>query len=135
MRTCAPLLMAGLLFVLAPRLRAQTPNDVVELFRTAADALSNRDADAFLDHFDRKMPDYEKLHDEIAALLDHSETTSAIEIVSDEGNDQKRALELDWLLQVDQERPRRQIVKCRIERQGKKWKITAFDPVDFFKTS
>jgi len=42
-------------------------------------------------------------------------------------------LQLDWLLQIEDEQPRRQILKCTIERQGKNWKITALDPIEFFK--
>jgi hypothetical protein len=51
----------------------------------------------------------------------------------DEGDELKRTLELDWLLKIDTDEPRRQIVKCQVEKQGKKWKITALEPVDFFK--
>ena len=46
---------------------------------------------------------------------------------------QKRTLELDWLLKIDNAEPRRQIVKCQVEKQGKKWKITSLDPVEFFR--
>ena len=61
------------------------------------------------------------------------EIGSTIEVITDEGDEQKRTLELDWLLKIDNAEPRRQIVKCQVERQGKKWKITALDPVEFFK--
>ena len=60
--------------------------------------------------------------------------------VSDEGDDQKRSLELDWLLALnDKENPdirkdtRRGVVKVSVERQGKRWKIVALNPVDFFR--
>ena len=113
----------------------ETPKDVLDLFRTAAEALADKDPTAFLDKFDRKMPGYDTLHDEVFALLDHSEVSSELEIVSDEGDAQKHALQLDWVLRVDEDQPRREIIKCRIERQGKKWKITSIEPVDFFRPS
>jgi hypothetical protein len=112
---------------------ADTPKDVVDLFRTAAEALADKDSAAFLDKFDRNMPAYNALHDEVLALLDHSEVGSDVEIVSDEGDAQKRAVQLDWLLRIDEDQPRRQVIKCRIERQGKKWKITSLEPVEFFQ--
>ena len=60
--------------------------------------------------------------------------------ISDEGDDQKRSLELDWLLSLDdkdnagvQKETRRGVIKVRVERQGKRWKIAALEPVDFFR--
>jgi hypothetical protein len=111
------------------------PKDVLDLFRTAAEALADKDPTNFLDKFDRKMAGYDTLHDEVFALLDHSEVSSELEIVSDEGDAQKRVLQLDWVLHIDEDQPRRQIVKCSIERQGKKWKITSIEPVEFFRPS
>jgi hypothetical protein len=112
---------------------ADTPKEVVDLFRTAVEALADKDSAAFLDKFDRNMPAYNTLHDEILALLDHSEVGSDVEIVTDEGDAQRRTVQLDWLLRIDDDQPRRQIVRCRIERQGKKWKITSIEPVEFFQ--
>jgi hypothetical protein len=109
------------------------PKDVLDFFRTAAEALADKDAAAFLGHFDRKMADYDELEREVRALLDRSETGSSIEIVSDEGNDRKRNLQLDWLLRIDEDSPRRQIVKCTIEKQGRRWRITSLEPVSFFR--
>jgi hypothetical protein len=124
------------LFVFAFPLCAQEPpKDVLEFFRTTAEALADKDASAFLGHFDRAMPGYDTLESEVRALLDRSEVTSTIEIISDQGDDAKRTLQLDWLLRVDQDLPRRQIVKCTVERRGKQWKITALEPVGFFQPS
>ena len=109
------------------------PKDVLDFFRTAAEALADKDASAFLEHFDVKMTSYETLSSEVQALLERSEVASSIEVVEDHGDDQKHMLQLDWLLRIDMDLPRRQIVKCTIEKQGRKWKITVFDPVDFFK--
>jgi hypothetical protein len=106
----------------------------MEVFRAASEALANQDTDAFLDQFDAKMPQFEKLRDEIQELFGAAqEIGSTIDVITDEGDEQKRVLGLDWLLKVDNEEPRRQIVKCQVEKQGKKWKITALDPVEFFK--
>ena len=66
--------------------------------------------------------------------------TSSVVTISDEGDDHKRSLELDWLLSLDdkdnagvQKETRRGVIKVRVERQGKRWKIVAWEPVDFFR--
>ena len=124
-------------FLLAASLTAvgqNRPPAQMEVFRLASEALANQDADAFLDQFDPKMPQYEKLRDEIRDLFGLAqEIGSTIDVITDEGDEQKRTLELDWLLKIDNAEPRRQIVKCQVEKQGKKWKITALDPVEFFR--
>jgi len=129
------LLLAGYLLATALALVAQErPAPQMEVFRDIAEALANRDADAFLDQFDRQMPGYETVSDEIRELLAVTqEIGTTVDVISDEGDEQKRSLELDWVLKIDTDDPRRQIVKCRAEKQGKKWKITAFEPVEFFK--
>ena len=128
-------LLAGSLLAASIMLIAQErPAPQMEVFRDIAEALANRDADAFLDQFDRQMPGYEKLRDQIRELLAVTqEIGTTVDVISDEGDEQKRSLELDWVLKFDTEDPRRQIVKCRAEKQGKKWKITALEPVEFFK--
>ena len=124
-------------FLLATSLTAvgqNRPPEQMEVFRTVTEALANQDADAFLDQFDQKMPQYEKLRDEIQDLFGAAqEIGSTIDVITDDGDDQKRMMELDWLLKIDNAEPRRQIIKCQVEKQGKKWKITALDPVEFFK--
>jgi hypothetical protein len=109
------------------------PKDVLAFIRTAAEALANQDADDFLSHFDPKMPGYQKISDGVQALLARSEVSSTIEIVSNRGDNQKQTLNLDWLLQIDQNAPSRRIVKCILEKQGRKWKFVSFDPMDLFE--
>ena len=110
------------------------PPEQMEVFRAVTEALANQDADAFLNQFDPKMPQYEKLRDEIQELFGMAqEIGSTVDVITDEGDELKRTLDLDWLLKIDNAEPRRQIVKCQVEKQGKKWKITALDPVEFFK--
>jgi hypothetical protein len=137
-RGAAPL--CGLIFFCCLRAAAQpppstSPKDVENFIRETADDLTNKDTRGFLDRFDPKMPGYETLHYEIEGLVARPGVSCSIEIVAgtDHGDNQQRALELDWILYVETDRPRRQVVKIRIEKQGKKWKITALDPVEFFK--
>jgi len=124
--------MSGALLLMMLAL-ADPPADVLEFFRTTVESLLDNDAREFMANFDPNMPGYAKLRDEIDGLLASGAVGSTIEIVSDEGDDRKRALELDWLLEIEGKQPKRGILKCRIERQGKKWKITSLDPIEFFK--
>ena len=128
------LLVASLLAASMAAVGQNRPPAQMEVFRDLAEALANRDANGFLEQFDRQMRDYDKLRDEIRDLLAVTqEIGSTIDVITDEGDEQKRSLELDWLLKIDNEEPRRQIVKCHAEKQGKKWKITALEPVEFFR--
>ena len=121
------------LFLIAAFAMAETPADVVDFVRTAAEALSEKNQDVFLDHFDSKMPGYVMLRDEIETLMISDDLATTVEILMDEGDEKQRSLDLDWELQVNDQQPKRAIVKCRMEKQGKKWKITALEPIEFFK--
>ena len=118
-------------FLLGALLMGQNrPPEHMEVFRAVTEALANQDADAFLDQFDPKMPQYETLRDEIQTLFGAArEIGSTIDVITEDGN----KLELDWLLKIDNAEPRRQIVKCQIEKQGKKWKIVSLEPVELFR--
>jgi len=134
-------IMRGALFLMAAVLLfAEPPAEVLDLFREAADALANDDANAFLDKFDRNMAGYAAFRDEIVGLLASHDVGSTIEVVNDEGDERKRSLDLDWLLVISEKNSangtnetRRKVLKCRIERHGKQWKITALEPLEFFR--
>jgi hypothetical protein len=61
-----------------------------------------------------------------------------IQITGNEGDDSERRLTLDWILTFErkQDSPgdtrREKIVKCRLKKEGKKWRIVAFEPLDLF---
>ncbi len=98
-----------------------------------ADGVGRPDAALFLDHFDSNMPGYGELRGEVESLITENEVGSSIEILTDNGTDQKRVLELDWILEIPDQQPRRKLVSCTIARKKKEWKITGFNPIDFFK--
>jgi hypothetical protein len=131
-----------LAYILAAPARAQSASDVVLFVRSLAstlaqahdaDGLGRADAGPFLDHFDPKMPGFSTLRDEIESLVTRAEVGSSVEILSDEGDSSKRTLKLDWILEIQDQRPRRQLITCTIERQKKDWKITAIEPLTFFQ--
>src|SRR5437899_792684 len=126
------------LAALAAPLFADTHQEIIDLFTTMASALSEGNGLAFLDHVDQAMADYGKLEKYILALAAQNEVMSSIDVLKEEGDDHTRTAELDWFLQIrsrEQSGPldrRRQIVKCRLERRKKKWKVMAIEPISFF---
>jgi hypothetical protein len=132
------LLLAG--FAVSLVALAEIPADVWKVFSAAAEGLANGDASVFLDQCDRNMPGYSALRANVEGLVNGNQVTSTIVPVSDEGDDQRRSLELDWLLALnDKQNPdirkdtRRAILKARVSREGRRWKIVALEPVDFFR--
>ena len=119
-----------LALIFAATAAAQTP--VLDVFKTAAEALSNRDVAKFMEQFDPALKDYDVLKQNITLLVGAEGAQSSIEVVSDEGDDKSRALEIDWLLRVGTGTAKREILKVTVERRGRGWKITALAPIDFF---
>jgi hypothetical protein len=111
---------------------AQTPGPVLDLLRTATQALSERDTRRFLEQFDPAMPRYDALARNAALLVASQGAESSIEVIGDEGDGLVRRLELDWLLRAGASPAKRQVVKVTVERRARTWKITALDPVEFF---
>lgn len=120
----------------------ETPKSVVDFLASAASALSEAhslrpsiasDAGPFLDHFDSDMPGFATLRDELEALVAEASVSSSIEIVSAEGDDRKRTLQLDWILRIEGQETRRRIVNVTIEKRKKDWKFTSLAPIDLFK--
>lgn len=138
MRTALLLIVCGTAFGQLP----QTPQSVVDFIAGTASALSEAhsiyptipsSAEPFLESFDPNMPGFTTLRDDVESLVAEAEVSSSIEISGDQGNETKRALELDWILQIENQPMRRKIIKCTIEKEKTKWKFTSFEPLDFFK--
>jgi hypothetical protein len=128
------------LLLAAHALHAEPPADVLKLLQETADALTNEDAGVFLEHVDRSLPQYAQLRQNIEGLMAAYDVESTIQVVSDEGDDQRRSVTLDWVLLTEEKAAargtrttRRSLVQCRIERRGKRWKITALTPIEFFQ--
>jgi hypothetical protein len=108
------------------------------VLESAATALNSGNAAEFLTFFVKSMPGYNRLRAGAVTLVAEGEIQSSIELVSNEGTDTVRTLEVDWTLQIVSEdtrmqrAAREQRVKCRLELQGSRWHIIAIDPLDFF---
>ncbi|HWQ56402.1 MAG TPA: hypothetical protein VN442_22130 [Bryobacteraceae bacterium] len=117
--------------------RAGEPR-VIDVFTDMAASLTDGDAAGFMRPFDPAMPGVDTLRARVEALVSQAEVLSSIEFLSNEGDGASRAVELDWKMQLRERREagrvfqRRQAVKCRLERRGRKWQITAFEASDLF---
>jgi hypothetical protein len=111
---------------------------VLDLFTELASSLASGDSTAFLARFDRKMPGYEKLRENITALTKQADVTSYVDLAKNEGDGQKREVEVNWKMQIRRGQdatsgpPREQTLHATVEKQGRSWKITSLTPIDFF---
>ena len=121
-----------LLLIAAALATAQTPEAVLNLFQTAAQALADRDVPKFLEQFDAGMKDFDVLRQRVTLLVASEGAESSIEVVSDDGDGQRRVMEIDWLLRVGTGASKRRVLKFTAERRGRAWKITSLEPVEFF---
>ena len=122
---------AALMFATFGALLAQSP--ALEPLRSAAEALAERDAARFLNQFDPAMKGYETLREQVGALVAADGAASTLEIVSEQGDQRRKTLEIDWLLRVGPGAAKRRILKFVVERQSRAWKITSLDAVEFFR--
>ena len=121
--------------------RADTHSDVVDLFAEMAAALSDDNAAQFIKAFDRKFADESHLETQITSLVANSEVASSVELLQDEGDERKRDIQADWFLELRSRVrggplvQRRSVIDCRVEKQGKHWRIVSMKPMDFFDGS
>lgn len=118
---------------------AATHDEIVEMITNLANALSTVNAPKFMDAIDKSLPDYDKLKNDVAALMNQTEITSSVEIIKEEGDDTKRSVDLDWYLEIRTLTPdgpierRRELIHCELLRKDKKhWKIVSLKPLNFF---
>ncbi len=128
------LLLAGVVSAL----QADDAADVWNLLTVMASALSDNKPDEFMNAFHREMPGYQDLRANIFDLLLAYEIQTSIEVLNEEGDNLSRSVELDWFLEIVEKQDtaavtrRREIVRCRLSKQQKKWRITFLEPLSFF---
>jgi hypothetical protein len=124
--------------IVAACLYADTHADILNVFTSMAAALSDSNISEFMNAFDKDLPGYGKLKNDITALITEADISSSVEPIKDEGGDRTHTMDLDWFLQVRSQLPdgpivnRREIIHCELQKQGKHWKIVSLQPMDFF---
>jgi hypothetical protein len=91
-----------------------------------------------LGRFDRAMTGYAQLAANLEALTSIWVVEPAIQLTGNEGGDDRRSLEIDWVMTLtsplDGGRSLRkeETVKCAVEKRGKRWLIVSFTPLELF---
>jgi hypothetical protein len=138
---------AALLCIAAVFAGADAHDDVMEVITSMAGALSETgdravartaNVSKFMSAFSKDMPDRDTLENNVTALANSADVSSSIEPLTEDGDDQARKIDLDWLLEIrslEQDGPlvrRREVVHCELRKEKKQWKIVALKPIDFF---
>jgi len=91
----------------------------------------------FLAAFDPKMASFDQLRANVTGLLAQGNLESSVEMMSNDGDDRRREVELDWSLSLVNRITkiaifhREEHIKCRLEREHGKWRIVSLDPLSF----
>lgn len=92
----------------------------------------------FLHSVDPAMPGIEKLRAGLNGLLRRGQVDSTLDLISNEGTDRERTLEVDWSLQVVDANTgivalqKEKRIRIRMQWQDRRWRIAAIDPLEFF---
>jgi hypothetical protein len=103
-----------------------------------AEGGESTDLPNLLGHFDRAMTGYGELEANLRALTSIWVIEPALQLTSNEGSDDRRALEIDWVMTLTdpvaggRSLRKEETVKCTVEKRGKAWLIVAFTPVEIF---
>jgi len=138
---------AALVCIAAVFASADAHDDVMEVVTSMAGALSEIgngvalrtvNVSKFMSAFSKDMPDRDTLENKVTALANSGDISSSIEPLTEDGDEQARTIDLDWLLEIrslEQDGPlvrRREVVHCELRKEKKQWKIIALKPIDFF---
>lgn len=132
------MLRRALFLVPAVAFAADPHQEIVRLLAAAVSGLSEGEPERFLRVFDSSMPRFREFEAAVRGLLAQNEVSSSVEFQRDEGDDQARELDLDWTLQVRALQAtgpfaqRRELIRCRLSRQKRGWKIVSISPLEFF---
>ena len=117
---------------------ADAAREVLDLIADLAASLSAGNVALFLKAFDPAMPGYAKLRENVTGLIAQGDVQSLIDPLEDEGDDRRRVAQFHWTLRIQRGQQatsfarREQVVQCRVEKQGGKWRIVELEPIEFF---
>jgi len=119
-------------------LLADARQEVFDLLTSMADGLSQGDPEQFVQALDPALPGYQALAANVRARVAQAEVLCAFETLAQRGDATHQEVQLDWFLEITLKSDpmslvrRREIVKCRLEKQKKKWRVTAIEPAALF---
>jgi hypothetical protein len=72
------MLTVSLFLALTTLVYADTHSDILHVFGSMANALTNSDAALFMESFDRNMPDYDRIKSEVAGLIQQGQISCSV---------------------------------------------------------
>ncbi len=125
--------------LLAVPLRADPASEVWDALTEIASALGRGNAAAFAAQLAPGSPENTALIADVTALLREVEVQCSLDPIENEGDSRARTLVVDWLLTLTARSEsarivrRRENVRCRFEKRGRKWLLTRMDPAGFLQ--
>jgi hypothetical protein len=108
-----------------------------ETVAVLAGAMAENNAEKFLAYLSPELKT--AMEANVRALLLRHEITSSISPLSNEGDDKKRTLDLDWYVEIRARENemaierRRKTIRCVVEKNAKRrWVVTEITPADLF---
>lgn len=119
---------------------ADTRQEVTDLAGDMAGALANGDAEGFLTHVAKNMPDRAILRDNLFGLVASADVNTGAEVSELKTEGDRVIVDFDWSMhlvgkedsaQVEQ---RHETITLTLEKQGKHWKVIGLKPINFFRS-
>jgi hypothetical protein len=128
------------------RALAGVDRGILDLLETVAAALTEGEIRVFLRCFDKELADRPEFERDAAALMEQNLISCSIEVLGEEGEGDRRRLDLDWMMDLKARIPgappttaapgravrRRERVRCEVRRSGRRWRFAAFEPLRLF---
>ncbi len=115
-------------------LHAEKKPPVYALLSSLSSYFSEGNGPGAITAFAKTMPGYASIEANIMALTAQADILCVIELIDEEGDEQKRKAEVSWFLEIKSKESngpterREQNVKLAFEKQGNDWKIVSIDP-------
>jgi hypothetical protein len=117
---------------------ADTRQEINAVLASMATDLSNSNASGFMKAFDKEMPGYGVLRQQVIGLIDYAEISTSIEIQSLTANGENQIAKLDWYLTMRNRGDstmvtnKRDLITIEFALQNKNWRVIRISPPDFF---
>lgn len=130
-------LVLAVLFLATP-LFADGEQDVTDVVSILASSLSESNAQSFLRTLDHGIAEYPQLERDVTALIGQTLISCSVDVIGATGPPTAKTAELDWYMALKLQQDyniierRRVKVTMKIEKRGKKWVVTGFQPATLF---
>ena len=130
-------LLILLLLVRLP-LFGDAEQDITDVITTLTSALSGDNPQLFLKTLDRAMPNYLQIEHDLTGLASANQIGCSVDLISNSGTATSQQADLDWYMVLSSKQDqnlierRRTKVTIKMEKRGKRWIVTDFNPISIF---